>query len=178
VIGPEVQEHLLHPLPERHPLPLVPAEHDPTRHDAELQPQRRIVQHEQVNIIPAERGGEPVVQARIIEQRTFRAQRHRQVDIATRADLTTGQGTEQVDEAHPIVRLRDRPEPSGHLLDGLQRGTVHRPSPPGSHHPSSFARRTSATNSRSGSFTSAWIVVTTGQGHADGQIRQPPLGCA
>ena len=43
---------------------------------------------------------------------------------------------------------------------------------------SSSARRTSATNSRAGSFTSAWIVVTTGQGHADGQIRQSPLGCA
>ncbi|MBV9012975.1 MAG: hypothetical protein JO272_13165 [Pseudonocardiales bacterium] len=33
---------------------------------------------------------------------------------------------------------------------------------------------TIATNSRSGSLTNPWIVVTTGQGHTDGQVRQPP----
>ncbi len=62
-------------------------------------------------------------------------------------------------------------ELSGHRAPGCP---VSMPPPA---YPSSFARQTSATNSRSGSFTSAWIVVTTGQGHFDEQIRQSPLDC-
>ena len=44
-------------------------------------------------------------------------------------------------------------------------------------HRLSCIRRTSETNWRSGSFTRPWIVVTTGHGHTDVQVRQSPLAC-
>ena len=98
----KVEELLLHPFTEADTGLLITAEdHDTLAEDAELQPQRRVIQHEQIDV--AEGGRKPILQRRHLTKRQWRIRPNCKVGVTGGLGSSRGVGTEQVDEPHALV---------------------------------------------------------------------------
>ena len=80
-------------------------------------PQRRVLQHDEVDILPAERSDERVVQPRVVEQRAARLDGHAEVDVAVRGRGARCHRAEHVGETHPLVGSEDRTDGGGQCVD-------------------------------------------------------------